>query len=201
MGRETDYLPNPFTAPAPADPRTVYQPMTARELAALSMAPKRTGPGTSVTVRSYDIPWLPGPAEHMYVEYDDGRDRLVARGGPSAFVDVFDGNLRVVGGVSPAGQSRDGDKGGRVLQRGFIPNRSADEAAAPARRHAEAVNKAGRQYGVGANSNSFAADVAADMFGVRPGDSLTPGYRRRLNSAPRARPSDVRPAVGRRSGL
>jgi hypothetical protein len=136
----------------------------------------------------------------MYVEYDDGRQRRIARGGPSGLAGALSGDLQVTAGVTPADQSRDNGAGGRVLYRGFIPNRSADEAAEPARRHAEAVNKGRRQYGSGANSNSFAADVTAQMFGVRPGDNYTPGYRQRLNSAPRTRPYDISPALRRPGG-
>lgn len=190
-----EILPNPFAAPAPVDPRTTYQPMTARELAELNRAPKRPGPGTSVTVRSYDIPWLPGRAEHMYVEYDDGRRQLIARGGPSNLGNALNGNLQIVGGVTPARESRDYGKGERVLYRGFVPDKSAEETAAPARAYAAKVVKDRRAYGLKANSNSFAADVAAALFGVRPGDDLTPGYRQRLNKAPRVSPYDISPAL------
>ena len=200
MGKDADVLPNPFRA-TPVDPRKVYQPLTARELSELNRAPRRTGPGTQVTVRSYDIPGLYGPDEHMYVEYDDGREKLIARGGPSSAGGLLMGSARVVGGVTPAAESRDYERGGRVMYRGFVPNKSADTTAAPARLHAKSLDADERAYDIGANSNSFAADVTAALFGVRPGDNFTPGYRQRLNTAPRRRaPVDLSPALRRPAG-
>jgi len=187
--------PNPFAGPAPRDPMRVYQPLTAQELLNLDRAPKRGRPGTEVTVRAYDIPWLPGKAEHMYVQYDDGREQLIARGGPSNLGAALYGNLTVRAGVTPARDSRDYGNGGRVVYRGFLPDRSAEAAAAGARRHADEVIRDRRRYTIDTNSNSYAADVVEPLFGVRPGDSLTPGYQRRLNTAPRVRPYDISPAM------
>lgn len=173
--------------------------LTLKDYAALHRAPKAR-PGTSVTVRAYDIPWLPGKAEHMYVAYDDGREQLIARGGPSHLGDVLNGNLRVVAGVTPAWESRDHGQGGRVLHRGFLPDVAARDAAAGARAQAAQLARDHRAYSRRSNSNSFAADVAEDLFGVRPGDRLTPGHDRRLREAPRVRPYDISPALRRPGG-
>lgn len=193
MGRGTDYLPNPFLDTPAKNPGTSYQPLSLREQLALEAAPKR--PGTSVRVRAYRIPGL-GPAKHMYVEYDDGRERLIARGGPSGegpdFVrGVLSDNLHVTGGVTPAYLSRDYAKGGETVFSGYLPGVSAQAAAAPARREAQALAKDPRRYRGLANSNSYAADTVEPLFGVRPGDPLTPGYKTRLDEAPRARLSPL----------
>jgi len=179
-----EMFPNPFTTPPQVDPRRTYQPPSARD---------RIGPprkGTHVTVRAYDIPNLPGPQQHMYVEYDDGREQLIARGGPSAEGDTFvpsslAGRLRVVGGVVPATQSKDYGKGERVVFRGFAPDMSAQEAAEPARRNGRALQEQPRQYGIWRdNSNSFAADAVEPLFGIRPGSAWrTPGHGNTLTKA------------------
>ena len=179
---------------APAGSLAAPAHLTPRERVALARAPTKR-PGTRVTVRAYDIPWLPGKAEHMFVEYDDGRERLIARGGPSHLGDALSGNLRVVAGVTPARESRDDGQGGRVLHSGFLPDVAATDAAARARTHAAQLARDNRSYSARSNSNSFAADVAEDLFGVRPGDRLTPGYDRRLKDAPRVRPYDISPAM------
>lgn len=177
--------------PAPQGPL-----LTLRELALLQTAPKRT-PGTEVTVRAKPVfPWLPtfdlpfgyefrGP-DHMFVQYDDGRRPLIARGGPSrsdllGFVGgELDGSTRMSAGVYPAQQSSDYGQERRVLARRFLPGVTAEQAAAPAFRHAEGVNHGGNGYGLNSNSNSYAADDAEPIFGRRIGDDATPGYRTHL---------------------
>lgn len=170
-----------------------------KDLAALQRAPKRRA-GTQVTARSYDIPWLPGKAEHMYLEYDDGRDQLIGRGGPSHLSGAVDGSLRVVGGVTPARQSRDYGKGGRVVQSGFVPDMTAQQASASARALGDRLAADPRAYSYRSNSNSFAADAFEGLFGVRPGDHLTPGHDRRLDASRRVRPRDFSPAMAARPG-
>lgn len=189
MAGRFDPLANPFGPPPPIDPRKTYQPLTVRERMALDRAPKMGGPGTRVTVRSYDIPDLPLSQEHMYVEYDDGREQLIARGGPSAEGRAFmsqalAGRLQVTGGVTPAKLNRDYGKGQRVLFQGFLPEVTAQQAAEPARRNAQALKDRPRRYGWLSNSNSYAADAVEPLFGVRPGDGvMTPGAAHRLAGA------------------
>lgn len=187
-GGDGEMFPNPFTSPPGPDPWETYDAPSVRD----RVAPLRSRPrgrGTQVTVRAYDIPSLPGPHEHMYVEYDDGREQLIARGGPSADGGEFvgkgiAGRLQVVGGVSPASINRDYGKGRRVVFEGFVPEISAQEAAAPARQSGRMLQDHPRQYGWGANSNSYAADAVEPLFAIRPGDRLTPGYDTRLKDAP-----------------
>jgi hypothetical protein len=129
----------------------------------------------------------------MFVQFDDGRRRLIARGGPSqesaGFVGgLLDGSNRVAAGVSPAALNKDYSGGGRVLARTFVPNVTAEEAASAARSHARGVNHGANAYGWNANSNSFAADVAEPILGRRPGDARTPGYRTRLREGGLAPP-------------
>ncbi|MFZ5720314.1 MAG: hypothetical protein ACOY5Y_12740 [Pseudomonadota bacterium] len=188
------------------DPRAaaglhVPKHLTPQDQALLARAPRKDG--TRVTVRAYDIPRITGPLgqltpDHMYVEYDDGRDQLIARGGPNDNAGAaLSDEWTVTAGVTSARKSRDYGRGGRVLFQGFLPGQTAQQAAAPARAHAEEVNQGRRRYGWGANSNSYAADVVERLFGVRPGDSQTPGYRQRLRDAPRIRaePIDLSPAL------
>ena len=142
--------------------------MSPRDYAALQVAPKRRK-GTQVTVRAYDVPGAKSLAgfaspDHMYVEYDDGQEQLIARGGPSAqgrgFArDLVRDDLRVVGEATPARENRDHGRGERVLFRGFVPDLSAQQAAEPARRNAAALDQDPRRYRLGSNSNSFAADA------------------------------------------
>lgn len=177
--------------PAPQGPL-----LTIHELAALQIAPRRPA-GTEVTVRAKPVfPWLPhfdlpggrefrGP-DHMYVEYDDGQRQLIARGGPSHpdllgfAVGEIDGSNRMSAGVYPAAQSSDYGQGRRVVARRFLPGVTAEQAAAPARLHAQGVDRGGNGYGPYMNSNSFAADVGEPIFGLRVGDGETPGYRTHL---------------------
>lgn len=165
-------------------------------LKALRKKPGAAGPpGTRVTVKAYDIasqgrPWLkfldPMLSDHMYVEYDDGRAPLIARGGPSArglvpFVrDGLTGRLRTQAGVTPAHQSEDFGRGGRILAQTFIPGRTAREVAQPAREKAAQAMRGNNLYGYRVNSNSYAADAAEPTFGRRIGDEDTPGYETRL---------------------
>lgn len=193
MARQPERLPNPFLdAPTP-DPLKRYQPMSILAQFELEQAPKR--PGTSVRVRSYKIPGL-GPLEHMYVEYDDGRERLVARAGPSAegagfMRGVLTDTLHVTGGVAPAYLSRDYAKGERTVFSGYLPGVTAQEAARPARDEAKRLAKDPRRYRAFANSNTYAADVTEPLFGVRSGTAFTPGRRTRLDEAPRTTPSPL----------
>lgn len=171
--------------------------MSLRDYAALQAAPKRRR-GTQVTVRAFDIPGRKGllgrvTPDHMYVEYDDGQEQLIARGGPSGqgrgFADgLMRDDLHVVGEVTPARENRDYGRGERVLFRGFVPDVPAQQAAEPALRNAEALDRDPRRYRGGSNSNSFAADAVEPLFGVRPGDRQTWGWRDRLRTAPRTRP-------------
>lgn len=65
--------------------------------------------------------------EHMYVEYDDGRERLIARGEPSprSGLPMLNGalsdNLRVSGSVVAAASGRDFGTGRRLIFEGFLP--------------------------------------------------------------------------------
>lgn len=171
--------------------------MTLKDWAALQRAPKRR-PGTRVTVRAYDVPGARGPLglvspDHMYVEYDDGRQQLIARGGPSGQGRDFLGrllrdDLQVVGEVTPARENRDHGRGERVVFEGFLPGAAAQEAAEPARRQAEMLARSPRRYRSGSNSNSYAADAVEPLFGVRPGDWQTWGADRPLDTAPRTQP-------------
>lgn len=144
------------------------------------------GPGTVVTVQAYPVPLLGRHADHMFVTLDDGRDVLIARGGPSASGPgelVRDGladQLTVRAEVKPQAQSLDQGRTGRVIFRGFVPQESAAEAADAARRHAAGVNRGGNDYRRDSSSNSFAADVVEDLFGCRVGDARTWGSRTRL---------------------
>ncbi|MDO8380511.1 hypothetical protein [Phenylobacterium sp.] len=169
-----------------------------RNDAVLKRLPKKAAagpPGTKVTVRAYDIasrrlPWLklldPVLYDHMYVEYDDGREPLIARGGPSSrgllpFVrDGLSGRLRTTAEVMPAHQSEDFGRGERVLAQTFIPGRTAREVAQPAYVKAAQVRRGNNLYGRQVNSNSYAADSVEPIFGRRIGDEDTPGYETRL---------------------
>jgi hypothetical protein len=149
------------------------------------------GPGTEVTVRKYPIKEVDGgKADHMYVQYDDGRSQVIARGGPSrnddgAIGDFLTGGLTVRADVDPAAASRDYGRGQQTVFRGFIPGVTMQQATAPARRRAAGVNASSNAYGLHHNSNSFAADDVEARFGCRPGDPRTPGYGNRLRTVPR----------------
>lgn len=166
--------------------------------AAMARAPKKPTPepaprsrddhGTWVRVKAYDIVQSNGGpgskrwADHMYVEYDDGHEQIIARGGPSAqgrkfITDGLTGRLRVAAEVTPASQSQDYGKGGRVLYQTFVPYRTAREAAAPAREEMARVNRGENRYGKCVNSNSFVGNVTERQFGRRIGDEQTWGYQ------------------------
>ena len=165
--------------------------LTMAELVALERAPKRAASkasGTNVTLRATPVGLVPG-ADHMWVHYDDGRKRFIARGGPDAqgaglIASAMFNDLNVMGQVDPAHLSPDRLQGSRVLGRAFVPDVGAGEAAAAARAHAAGVNLRGNRYDRARNSNSFAADVFEDLTGRRVGDLRTPGYRTRLNEGP-----------------
>lgn len=198
--RQSDPAANPFRA-KPVE-RKAFRPMTVEDRVRLEQAPKRTsGPATKVTMLSYDIAGLPGRAEHAYVEFDDGRERLIARGGPDAggaalVGSAAAGQLSVQGGVTPAYLSRDEGKGTRVLFRGELPGLSAREASEGAVRIGRDLERDPRRYTLWSNSNSYAGDVVEDLFRVRPGDRLTPGSAYPLSGArrPGAAP-DLSPAL------
>lgn len=164
-------------------------------LKVLPKAAKAAGPpGTRVTVKGYDIasqgrPWLkfldPVLSDHMYVEYDDGREPLIARGGPSSqglafWRDGLTGKLRTAAEVTAARQSKDFGRGERILAQTFIPGRTAREVAQPAYEKAAQAGRGNNLYGYRVNSNSYAADAAEPTFGRRIGDEDTPGYETRL---------------------
>ncbi|MEO8113911.1 MAG: hypothetical protein ABI655_05995 [Phenylobacterium sp.] len=174
--------------------------LTAAERLALARTPKRP-PGTEVSVEAYPVHKVGDRADHMYVQYDDGREQLIARGGPSKegagfAAGILDGETRVNGGVSPAKHSLDYGQGQRVLFRGFLPGVSAQDAAESARLHANGINRGGNPYGLALNSNSFAADVIEDKFGRRVGDSRTWGFENRLNERSPRPPLDLSPLFG-----
>ena len=176
--------------------------MTLEDRIRLSEAPKLKGaPGTVVTLRSYEIPGLPGGVEHAYVEFDDGRERRIARGGPNAqgpamIGAAMAGQLNVTGGVTPAYLSRDEGKGRRVLFRGELPGVPASLATRGAERIGAQLERDPRRYTLWSNSNSYANDVVEDLFGVRPADDLNPGSAYPLNGARRpSAPPDYSPAL------
>lgn len=155
-----------------------------KDYADLGRAPKKPT-STQVTVRSYDVPgrWysqltgreLPGwvkdiSPDHMYAEYDDGRERYIYRGGPRGAL--------LSARVDPARESPDDGRGERVLYRTELPGRTARQAIQPAREAAEHINRSGQPYLVfGSNSNSVIGDWTAEQLGHRVGDRQTPGYR------------------------
>lgn len=172
-----------------------------RNHAVLKAAPKSVAaqarPGTTVRVHAHDalIPrsW-PGPVrkildrlspDHMYVEYDDGREQLIARGGPAArgpafFRDAMAGKLRTTAEVKPARQSRDYGTADRTLAQTFLPGVTARQAAQPAYEVAAQVRRGNNLYGGLVNSNSVAATAAEPAFGRRIGNGYTWGYKTRL---------------------
>jgi len=183
--------------------------MTLNELAALQAAPRRPF-GTQVSMYAKPIPeldrWylkmIPGVRnwkEHMFLEYDDGRQQLIGRGGPSVEGDdfipsVLERRNPVYGGVTPAGVSRDFGAHDRLVARTFLPGMSADQAAEPARQHGRGLASGGNSYDADSNSNSYAADIAEPIFGYRPGDARTPGYQNRLReNAPPPRRREIWP--------
>lgn len=139
-----------------------------------------TEQGTTVTVRKYPIGITGGRADHMYVQFDDGRRSMIARGGPN-FAGVFP---RVTAEVADSHDSRDYGRGGQTVFQGYLPKMNTTQAAQGAARHAAEVRRGGYGYNADSNSNSYAADVIEDLFGCRPGDNRTWGYRNRVKDQP-----------------
>ena len=219
MSEESDVSANPFLPAPPTEPATIPDAaelatglrrrdpfgggflLSPSEQAALQTAPKR-GSGTQVTVYGTPIGMTGNTFDHMYVEYDDGRRQLIARGGPSLqgadfWGGTLDGSDRVRARVTPADQSKDFGKPSRVLAQRFLSGETAEQAALPARLHAHGVNRGGNFYGIwDSNSNSFAGDVTAPIFGRRIGDRRTPGYMTPLrNGGSPPPPWDFSPAM------
>ena len=169
-----------------------------REYAVLAAAPRKVaarvvGPaasrpnraGTTVTVRATPVPAVQNRADHMWVEFDDGRQQYIARGGPEAggaemVASGMLNDLTVMAQVDRAIDSPDYRQSRRVLGQMFLPGTTAAAAAGEARRQAAGVNKRGNPYGAERNSNSFAADVYERLSGQRVGDARTWGYQNRL---------------------
>ena len=174
--------------------------MSVHEYAKLATAPRKAParspaqvgerpgvPGTLVTMRAKPIPAVRNQADHMWVEFDDGRQQLIARGGPDShnaemFASGMLNDLSVMGQVDRAENSPDYRQGRRVMAERFLPNITADAAATDARRHAAGVNGRANRYGAERNSNGFAADVYERISGERVGDGRTWGYRNRLKT-------------------
>jgi len=181
--------------------KTVFEAgpiLTMRDFVALQRAPKRPSvspstpakpAGTRVTMWAKPVPEVGNGADHMWVEFDDGRRQFIARGGPNAhglplIASAAFNDLSVAGQVDPAQSSPDYGQGRRILDEGFLAGVSAEAATAGARRHMAGVNQGGNRYGWSRNSNSFASDVFQDLFGRRVGDERTAGCRSRLSEAP-----------------
>jgi len=170
----------------PARPLGALRQAAQRRLAAnaKTLGPAANSPRTRVTVSSFDVaskwlepfgyelqPWAKKLSpDHMFVEYDDGREQYIFRGGPAGpFLSAK---------VTPARQSPDYGRGERVLYRGELPGQTAREAIRPAQAMARQVNGVGQPYLVlGSNSNSVVGDLTARQLGRRVGDRQTPGYR------------------------
>lgn len=151
--------------------------------------------GTRVQMRAFDIfesklgvelpDWLEKRLpDHAYVQYDDGRDRIIARGGPSkgkGFVaDGLGGRLRVVSEVQPAERSVDSGLGTKLIDETFIPGKTAQEVARPARTYSASVNRGQNLYGAKVNSNSFAGGAHEQSTGRRAGSTEMWGHETRL---------------------
>jgi hypothetical protein len=180
----------PFRAPQLDNAWAGSPLLTPAEQAALAKAPR----GTDVTVRSKRIVPALGPLspEHMYLEYDDGRNDLIARGGPSATgpamaAAFLNGDLSVTGQVAPAQVSKDYGQG-RVLYRHFMPGVSATDAARPAQWVADRAGRGGNAYDASTNSNSFAADALQETTGDRVRNSQTWGADAHILDAPPLEP-------------
>ena len=155
-----------FSAASAAPRPLAAHPLTLEERVRLANAPRQAG--TNVTVRAYPV-WG-GPWDHMYVEYDDGREQYIYRGGPSKH--------GVHAEVTPADRSRDRGRGGREIYRTSLPGVRAREAIKPAERHAARVEASGEPYlAFRSNSNLVVGDLTEDQFGRRAGDNRTPGWR------------------------
>ncbi|MBP6877486.1 MAG: hypothetical protein KBC34_05665 [Phenylobacterium sp.] len=142
--------------------------------------------GTRVQMRGYDIVEnglgvrLPKVVErilpdHTYVQYEDGRDTIVAKGGPTKSIFSGEGlwqggtgQLKVVSEVRPASRSDDYRRGTKLIAETVVPGKSAKEVARPAQAHSAQVNRGGNLYGGNVNSNSFAGDAYERSTGRRP---------------------------------
>lgn len=157
--------------------------LTVQDHVAIARAPKRRG--TTVTVESYPLGFTGGAADHMYAQFDDGRDSYIYRGGPGP-------NGRLDAGVVPAPLSRDFGKGSRVQFQTFLPDVSAAQAVAPARADAARIAASADPYlGITSNSNSVIGDFTARTYGHRvgrdrryAGHGWTPGYDDDLPTEP-----------------
>jgi hypothetical protein len=175
-------LPGPSApSPLPSGPL-----MSLRAYASLTAAPRKAQPrGTRVTVRSFDIfsnmleeatgHELPEPIkkilpDHMYTEYDDGREQYIFRGGEKDF--------RLEAQVDPARQSPDYGRGERLLHETYLPGVAARDAKRPSERSAAWINRSGTLYGYPiANSNMAVGDQTEVQFGKRVGDDQTWGWK------------------------
>lgn len=183
------------TSPAPPPLIPSGPIMSMSDWATLAKAPQRPV-GTTVSVQAkpvFPVSWdftLPGlgrqtSPDHMFVQFDDPQNSLIARGNPTLsglnfLTGEIDRSNRLAARVDPAANSPDYNAGYRTLATTFLPNVTAGEAAAGAMQHANGVNQGGNDYGLHINSNSYAADVAQPIFGWRPGDDKTPGYQTHL---------------------
>ena len=144
--------------------------LSLKDLASLERAPRKRPPGTTMTVRSYNIPGVPGDDEHMYTEYDDGHEQYIYRAGPR--------NGRLFARVDEAKASPDFGKGKRVLFQKQLPNTSARAAKAAAEGDRDIINAQRRPYlGIISNSNFANADHVERRTGYRVGDAGTPGWK------------------------
>ena len=193
--------------PPAAKPASLGGPLMAiDDWARLAQAPRRP-PGTEVTMRAKEVfPWiphipLPGGYEirspdHMFLQFDDGHNPLIARGEPTKggldFVSGWlDGSNQVGAQVDPLQRSPDQGAGYRTLASRFLPGVTAEQAASAARQHADGVNRGGNLYNSASNSNSYAADAGEPIFGYRPGDDRTWGYQTHLQEGGAAPPSPL----------
>jgi hypothetical protein len=189
-----------------SSPRLTLSP---QEKARLDAAPRKPpiqegrappdAQGTRVTTKAYDVigtkvpivQTIPGWSkvepylwDHQYTEFDDGRERYIARGGPSSH------GLHAI--VTPSHQSPDRNSGGRVIYEGFAPGKTSRETIAPVAKRMQEIDRSGRPYGLfWSNSNWAMSEGLEGETGRRIGDRQTPGYRA---GAPPAMP----PSLGRR---
>lgn len=174
MTGDNEWRSNPFTAPPRRAPKLLLTP---QEQVRLARAPRR--PGTEVRVKSYDIieantglrlPVRNLTPDHMYVEYDDGRDPYIYRGGPSPH------GLHAQ--VDPVADSPDHGRGDRILFETFLPGINARAAAKPAQAMRDRIERSGRPYLLfDSNSNDAVGDLTQAQFGWRAGDDQTWGWR------------------------
>ena len=200
MSGPPDYSGNPFVpqaepgfVPAPdpggllsrvrrSDPYPQGILLSPQEQAALAAAPQRPT-GTEVQVRDTPVEASGGLGKHMFVHFDDGQTQLVARGGPTENLGLgfLTPRNRVAAEVTPEATSKDHGEPYSTLATTFLPGVTADQAAAPARGHGLGVDHLGNACKIFTqNSNSYAADVAESVFGQRPGNLQTPGYKTHL---------------------